>query len=247
MGNKKNPMHPRRLQVRSPTKKKRYFKDKVRALAEADTEWPPSSPRVSPPTSPASSDSTYLVGNTILQEILQNLNSKEDMASMLSKLENSMQERLSAITLEVRQIGLQVGDLEGDRDNLQLSLHNLEQRQDAHKSKLVQIMCHTEDLNNRGRRNNLRVRGIPEAQGDQEDIRDTLQNLFNKILQRATDTPILLDRAHRAVRPQGLPQDTPRDIICRVHYYTLKEVILRLSRNSQVLNQSPTRRVVRSQ
>ncbi|CAH2293630.1 Hypothetical predicted protein [Pelobates cultripes] len=137
--------------------------------------------------------------------------SKEDLASMLAKLEASMQERLSSITTEVRQIGIGVGDLEEDRDNIQLRLHNIEQRQDAQESNIAQIM-RREDLDNRGRRNNLRGRGMLEAQGESEDVRDTLQTLFNNILQCATDTPILLDRAHRSVRPRGLPQETPETL-----------------------------------
>ncbi|CAH2251292.1 Hypothetical predicted protein [Pelobates cultripes] len=105
----------------------------------------------------------------MLQELIQHLPSKEDMASMLTRLDASMQEKLSSITAEVRQIGLRVGDLEGDRDNIQLKIYNLEQRQDAQDTKIVQKLRHTEDLDNRGRINNLRIRGIPEAQGDPEN------------------------------------------------------------------------------
>ncbi|CAH2246073.1 Hypothetical predicted protein, partial [Pelobates cultripes] len=135
MGNKKKLIYSQDTPGPSSNKKAgdldRYFRDKLRTLMEADTEVPPSFPRGTPPASPASSESIYRAGNAMLQEILQNLLSKEDLASMLAKLEASMQEKLSSITMEVRQIGLRMGDLEEDRDNIQLRLHNIEQRQEA--------------------------------------------------------------------------------------------------------------------
>ncbi|CAH2327860.1 Hypothetical predicted protein [Pelobates cultripes] len=166
MGNKKKPNAAQETPGQTSSKKAgdldRYFKDKVRVLAETEAGEPPSSPRASPPNSPASSEISTSKGNILLQELIQNLPSKEDIASMLARLEASMQEKLSSITNEVRQIGLRVGDLEGDRDNIQLRIQNLEQRQDAQDGKIVQIIRHTEDLDNRGRRNNLHLRGIPE-------------------------------------------------------------------------------------
>lgn len=49
----------------------------------------------------------------------------------------------------------------------------------------AQALCesrrHLEDLDNRGRRNNIRVRGVPETEGA-EDISLTLKSIFNDIL-----------------------------------------------------------------
>ncbi|CAH2330821.1 Hypothetical predicted protein, partial [Pelobates cultripes] len=42
---------------------------------------------------------------------------------------------------------------------------------------------------------------------------------------------LLVDRAHRVPCPSHLPDTTPRDVLIRVHYYYVKEHILRASRN----------------
>ncbi|CAH2324744.1 Hypothetical predicted protein [Pelobates cultripes] len=47
--------------------------------------------------------------------------------------------------------------------------------------------------------------------------------------------------AHRAVRPKGLSQDAPRNIICRVHHYSEKENIMRHARDSVALMYNTTK------
>ncbi|CAH2329469.1 Hypothetical predicted protein [Pelobates cultripes] len=68
-------------------------------------------------------------------------------------------------------------------------------------------------------------------EGETEDIILLLTGLFNKILGRPLDTVIKFDRAHRALRPRALPQDKPRDIICKIHHFPLKEAILQKAKH----------------
>ncbi|CAH2247952.1 Hypothetical predicted protein [Pelobates cultripes] len=150
-----------------------------------------------------------------IKELLQNLSSKEEIAVMLTKLESSVQDQLSTLTSEIKQISNRVGDLEEDRDQILDRLLQLEQGQEIRDTKLLYNMKNTEDLDNRSRRNNIRIRGLMEARGTNEDLQIVLQSLFNRMLQRPEDTHILLDRAHRALKPRGLAQEAPRDIICR--------------------------------
>ncbi|CAH2282259.1 Hypothetical predicted protein [Pelobates cultripes] len=173
--------------------------DKVKALAETEADEPLSSRRAPPPNSPTSSKTSTLYGNSKLQEIIQNLPSKGDIASMLAKLDASIHEKLSSITNEARQKGLRVGDLEGDRDNIQLRVHTLEQRQDTQDARIVQILRHTEDLDNRGRRIIIFMSGASQSHRGTPKISEMLQTLFNNIRQRPVETPILMDRAHRTL------------------------------------------------
>lgn len=53
-----------------------------------------------------------------------------------------------------------------------------------------------------------------------------LTTIFNSPLQRDTDEPIDLVRAHRALRPRSQEDQNPRDIICCLADYKLKEDIL---------------------
>ncbi|CAH2322499.1 Hypothetical predicted protein [Pelobates cultripes] len=86
---------------------------------------------------------------------------------------------------------------------------------------LLALRRQAEDLDNRGRRSNIRVRGLPEPQTE-EDIETTLKALFRDIL---GEDNVMFDRAHRANRPR-IPDGTPRDAICCLHHYKHNEQIM---------------------
>lgn len=64
----------------------------------------------------------------------------------------------------------------------------------------IEMNRHIEDLDNRGRRNSIRVRGIPEFV-EPDQIIPALQLVFNGLLWRQEDMGIDFVRAHRALRP----------------------------------------------
>lgn len=89
---------------------------------------------------------------------------------------------------------------------------------------------HMEDLDNRGRRRNLRVRGIPETvEGPQ--LQAAVWGIFNTLLGRPPDALVEMERCHRALRPRGRDTDPPRDAVCCLVSFTQKEDILCLARN----------------
>lgn len=80
-------------------------------------------------------------------------------------------------------------------------------------------------MGDRSRRNNLRLRGIPEATGP-EDLVETVTAIFHKLL----DSPppsLEIDRVHRTLGPKSTDPSRPCDVLCRLHRYAKKEVILR--------------------
>ncbi|CAH2224837.1 Hypothetical predicted protein [Pelobates cultripes] len=87
-----------------------------------------------------------------------------------------------------------------------------------------------EDLNNRSRRNNIRIRGLPETV-TMEQLVPTLHNIFKTLAPDLTPQEMELDRAHRALRPQNLGASTPRDVITRLHFFTTKEKLLTIARD----------------
>lgn len=87
-----------------------------------------------------------------------------------------------------------------------------------------------EDLDNRGRRRNLRVRGFSESI-DSAQLSRMVTAHFNELLERPQDTPIAMERIHRVLRPRGRDTDPPRDIICCLTDFLLKEEILRKARS----------------
>lgn len=124
-----------------------------------------------------------------------------------------------------------IEDVEMAEEEIQenkLAVHRTQLQGAEHRSLLRDMQRHIEDLDNRGRRNNIRVRVIPEPEGN-EEMQTTLQSIFNNLLGEPPTKHIEMDRAHRALRPKGAASK-PRDVICRVTSYPLKESIMRQAR-----------------
>lgn len=102
----------------------------------------------------------------------------------------------------------------------------LERKLKSQHQKLLILQLQVEDSVNRSRRNNVRIKGISETIKT-PDLRKTAIDIFNKYLENPSDTHIELDRVHRS--PVGLisEQGSPRDVLCRVHFYRVKEDIMR--------------------
>ncbi|CAH2255102.1 Hypothetical predicted protein [Pelobates cultripes] len=183
------------------------------------------SPASSVPASPAPSHSS--TEGADIKTILTQLPSKLDLEEMFSKMERSFGAKLQSLHEEVSHIGNRVQTLEEEGETTALQMHNIQTLQQTQNEALIFLQRKIEDLGNRGRRNNLRIGGIPETpEGTSENIPQTLTNLFNQLLGRLLDTPIKFDRAHRAIRLRALTNEKPRDIICRLHHFPLKETIL---------------------
>ncbi|CAH2312160.1 Hypothetical predicted protein [Pelobates cultripes] len=93
---------------------------------------------------------------------------------------------------------------------------------------LLSLRRQVEDLENRSRRHNVRIRGLPEP--DTEPLVITLQQLFGQLLGRDAPPNIRIDRAHRALG-QARPDGRPKDVVCCLHSFPQKEQIMAAARN----------------
>lgn len=107
-------------------------------------------------------------------------------------------------------------------------------RLDSHSEIIRDLYRRVEDLDNRGRRHNIRVRGLTESTPPGQ-LEATVVSIFNDLLERPPDSPLSLERCHRALRPQGPPSAPPRDVITYVTSFQLKEAILRKARDREMI------------
>lgn len=87
----------------------------------------------------------------------------------------------------------------------------------------MQLQMQQEDLENRERRQNLRIRGVPENVPDKE-IHPFILDLFVTLAPHIPDIDWRLDRAHRSLAPKPPPGANPRDIIARFNFYESKKL-----------------------
>ncbi|KAK7879976.1 hypothetical protein WMY93_033354 [Mugilogobius chulae] len=83
-----------------------------------------------------------------------------------------------------------------------------------------------EDLESRSRRNNIRTVGVPE--GPDTSSIAAVASLLKKVL--ALENEPRLDLSHRTLQPKPKPDECPRAIVCKLHYYSDCVDILRRAR-----------------
>ena len=90
-----------------------------------------------------------------------------------------------------------------------------------------------EDLENRSRRQNIRIVGLPEGLEGGSPSEFISKLLRSVVGNDVFPTPPELDRAHRAPAPKPALGQRPRAIIARFHRYQDKERVLRWARSQK--------------
>ncbi|KAM9305492.1 uncharacterized protein PAF06_014052 [Gastrophryne carolinensis] len=157
---------------------------------------------------------------------LESIPTKADMETMILRIEKAFWKDLEVVQHNVAAVEDRVAALENARVATEDRLTHLEQTNDLQATQISNLKIQNDDLENRSRRNNLRIRGLPELP-QYADLEAIVTSVFYRLLGNTLTAIIKLDRIHRAAgRPPGAP-DAPRDILCRVHHYRVKEEILR--------------------
>lgn len=93
------------------------------------------------------------------------------------------------------------------------------------------LQIRLENFENRARRSNLHVRGIPETA---VDLQSTITALFQELVPSMPIERMDMDRIHRSLPP--CPEDgPPRDIVIKLHYFFIKEQLMAAFHNKESL------------
>ncbi|CAH2272776.1 Hypothetical predicted protein [Pelobates cultripes] len=154
------------------------------------------------------------------------------MEAMSAKLIRTWQSTADQIKNEVRELSNRTASVENDCQDLKTAqtgisenLLTLQQRMEAMEGKLA-------DYEDRARRNNLRLRGVPESV-QPDDLQLYVRGLMHAYAPDIPSDMLLVDRVHRVPKPKHLPDSAPRDVVLRAHYYHIKELVLRAHRSRQ--------------
>lgn len=190
-----------------------------------------------PPTSPGStvsraggSDIADLIEEGDIKKHIWSLPTREDLERFTARVEKAFTEDIAQLKEDTTHLGNRVETIEQRLDEALPTMSALQLRCAAQDQKLDLLLSQLDNFENRSRRANIRIRGMPEATAPR-DIIPSLQGIFREILDLPDTEPIEIDRAHRALRPPSQDADNPRDIICKLHKYTLKERIMQKMRN----------------
>lgn len=98
-----------------------------------------------------------------LQALISLLPSKADFEALATRLESTLREDIGTLQQTTAQLTERVDSMESWSNNTDRCIEQLERDRDRLQSALLHSYLHIEDLEDRSLRNNIRVRGLPEA------------------------------------------------------------------------------------
>uniref|UniRef100_A0A8C5LUA5 Uncharacterized protein n=1 Tax=Leptobrachium leishanense TaxID=445787 RepID=A0A8C5LUA5_9ANUR len=149
------------------------------------------------------------------------------LSTFRADIKRDIQEGLAAVRAEIDAVGARTDALERANDNSAKAYNEMAQHLEVLTEEVHQLQRAQEDQDNRSRRNNIRLRGVPE---DVTDLQDFMHRYLLSLLPDTPPEHCLFDRVHRALRPRPRPGERPRDIIARFHYYGVKDAVVAAAR-----------------
>ncbi|KAI4872606.1 hypothetical protein NFI96_005708 [Prochilodus magdalenae] len=151
-------------------------------------------------------------------------NIEQDTKEIKATVED-IEGKISTLNSRIDEAEERVAALEG-------TAHTSKQRIEAIQEEMRKLMDHIDDLDNRGRRCNLKILGIPELK-EGDDMIQFLQREIPEMLGHRFPT-LEIQRAHRV--PTGPPRrdqregNRPRPVMVNLLRYQVKEEMLRRAR-----------------
>ncbi|PIO22968.1 hypothetical protein AB205_0211760, partial [Aquarana catesbeiana] len=138
----------------------------------------------------------------------------------------------SPMEADLQQLGIRIEAIESKTDQIAaVANQNTDRIQELH-DQLDMAYSKLDDLENRSRRYNFRLRGLPESFKDTDKI---VRSFIKHLLPDNPDYRLELDRAHRALQPPR--QDgLPRDIVVKPHFFRVKEEVMHRARETENLS-----------
>lgn len=163
-----------------------------------------------------------------------------DMEKLLKAMEDriitKLSDQLATDHATIERHDQTIQSMETSLNDMETRLTTLESTCLALSKENQSLRLKTDDLENRSRRNNIRITGVPErAEGGQPTafMEALLKETFGV---HSFSTPPTVDRAHRIAAPRKKQDDPPRPFIARIHHYQTKERILKLAREKGSLS-----------
>ncbi|KAJ1081905.1 hypothetical protein NDU88_002077 [Pleurodeles waltl] len=135
------------------------------------------------------------------------------------------------IAADIKDLKREVIDLGQCVDTVEQTYDAQEEELDFHRRELLTLQdknhdlkYQLEDLENRSRRSNIPIKGVP-AQAVVAPLEDFVVRLFRHVAPALKEQDTVLDKTHRAGRPARAPGQA-QDILTCLHYYKQREVII---------------------
>lgn len=160
-----------------------------------------------------------------------------DLQNIASDIKSTLSAAIGELRLDIQAVAVRLERVEATTSRQENAIAQVQQVSDHHSFQLREMNRHLEDLDNRAGRHNIRVRDLTETVHP-SNLQQCMQSIFNGLLDRPHDSPIEIEHIHRALRPRGRDSNPPRNVICCLVNFPLKEKILKWARERcQILHE----------
>ncbi|KAG8579381.1 hypothetical protein GDO81_010854 [Engystomops pustulosus] len=156
------------------------------------------------------------------------------LAELQLNITKELQQSLHAVRAEISSLGERTSHIENKMTEITTAHNDMADVTISMEEQLQSMQAKLADMEDRSRRNNLRFRGVRESVKP-DDLTEYLTDYFSLLLPQASQTDLIIDRAHRLPKPKHLAGDVPRDVIVRIHFYHIKEKIAMAARSQPSL------------
>lgn len=154
---------------------------------------------------------------------------KEMLLSLRSYLQADMVKGINQYHKEVQALGVRVDQVEHQMDPYASTYNTMVDAHTAQGEDIALLKDKVADLEDRSRRNNIKLLGVPESVPVTQ-LLQYVHALLSTLVPELITQDLIVEGIHRIPKPSFLPEGNPRDILLRVPFYHVKEQILQAAR-----------------
>lgn len=166
-----------------------------------------------------------------IKDVLLAVNRSNDTLATLSVHVGKVQADISFIRHDLQNVRERLSAAEERISTVEDAIPPLSKEVKTHTAQIAALFLKTDDFENRLRRNNVRLIGVPEkAEGSNPG--DFFEQWLAQAIGREKLSPLYaVERAHRVPTRLPPPGAPPRPVLVRVLHYKDRDVILRAARD----------------
>ncbi|CAH2324781.1 Hypothetical predicted protein [Pelobates cultripes] len=135
--------------------------------------------------------------------------------ALSQKLITTWQHSMDTLRKDVQELGKRTSHVESKMEDFASGYNDLATHVEQIEQKLTATELKLTDLEDRARRNHLRLRGIPES--IPENLQTYVRGLLHTYVPEIPADMFLIDRVHWLPRPRFLPETAPQDVLMHIH------------------------------
>uniref|UniRef100_H3A1Z4 L1 transposable element RRM domain-containing protein n=1 Tax=Latimeria chalumnae TaxID=7897 RepID=H3A1Z4_LATCH len=184
------------------------------------------------PASPASATSEETAGSAESSPVDKpTMSSLDSLAADIRNNRTLLIQLTSGISEDSQdKLGARIMEAENRISKIEDRELGTEQNCNYLKQHLTTALERIEDLENRSRRNNLRILGFPEGVEDGNPVK-FLREILPELLDLEEGQLLEIERAHHTLATRPMPEQHPRAFIVKFLCYPTRELFLHLARN----------------